>query len=577
MGFYHNDRLHLFSRLTLILFVFSMFFVPPVLCDSNESHMYRVGVLSVYGDKDDLKERWAPVVDYLANNIPDSGFEIVPLEYGEFSQTLKSNHIDFFYSNPVLYVEMARVHGAGRIATFQPAWDNSSYVGMGGVIFTKADRTDINSLQDLKGKSFMAVSDTSLGGYLAARNEFYLENIDDGDFSEMTFANSQRNAVFSVVEGDVDAGTVRTGVLELMIREGVIDKGDVKILNRKEYDGYPFLISTELYPDWAFAKTASTSDDISKSMAIALLSMPADSEAAISIGSSGWTVPADYSSVDGLMRELRYGMYVDYGKITLKDAFAQYWYILVFVIMLFVLLQVHSRWMLEMKKKSQLEASNRLKDLFTDIMRHDLMNPVNVIRGFSDVLYANETDLQKKESLEIIRNHTDHLASMVGSAAKLAKLESDEDMEFEVQDIGMVLHMVIDSFSTEFTREGIHLEYGNGNEYFSKVNDVIEDVFSNIISNSLKYSPADSTITISVQDKDKYWKIMVADEGDGIPDDVKPFVFDRFRRADKKGIKGSGLGLAIVKRIVDIHKGCVGVEDNPAAPGSVFWVMLEKA
>jgi signal transduction histidine kinase len=233
--------------------------------------------------------------------------------------------------------------------------------------------------------------------------------------------------------------------------------------------------------------------------------------------------------------------------------------------------------MLEMKKKSQLEASNRLKDLFTDIMRHDLMNPVNVIRGFSDVLYANETDLQKKESLEIIRNHTDHLASMVGSAAKLAKLESDEDMEFEVQDIGMVLHMVIDSFSTEFTREGIHLEYENGNEYFSKVNDVIEDVFSNIISNSLKYSPAGSTITISVQDKDKYWKIMVADEGDGIPDDVKPFVFDRFRRADKKGIKGSGLGLAIVKRIVDIHKGCVGVEDNPAAPGSVFWVMLEKA
>ncbi|SDF36591.1 His Kinase A (phospho-acceptor) domain-containing protein [Methanolobus vulcani] len=577
MGVSKKEKLHLYTRLTLILFIFSILFIPFASCESNESHTYRIGVLSIYGDKGDLKGTWSPMVDYLEDTIPNSSFEIVPLEYDVFSQKIKAKRIDFFYCNPLLYVEMSRLHGAGRIATVQPFWNNSSYAGMGGVIFTKAGRDDINSLKDLKGDSFVAASDKSLGGYLASSGEFHLVDINDADFSKITFVNSQKDVVLSVIEGEIDAGTVRTGVLESLIRDGVVHKGDVKILNTKEYDDYPFISSTKLYPDWVFAKTASTSDEISKLMTIALLTMPADSKAAISIGASGWTVPADYSSVDSLMRDLRYGMYVDYGKISLKDVFIQYWYILVFIILIFVLFAVHSRWMLDKKEKSQLESSNRLKDLFMDIMRHDLLNPVNVIRGFSDMLYVEETDLGKKESLKMICSQTDHLTAMISSAAKLARLESHEDMEFKVQDIGLILHMVVDSFSTEFSKKGINLVYENGTEYFSRVNDVIEDVFSNIISNSLKYSPDGSTITISVQDKDKFWKIMVADEGDGIPDDIKPLVFDRFRRADKKGIKGSGLGLAIVKRIIDIHKGSVGIDDNPGGKGSVFWVMLDKA
>jgi signal transduction histidine kinase len=571
------EKCHLFKRLGLILLVFSVLFLPSAGCESNESNSFRIGVLSINGDKDDIKQTWSPVKEYLAVNIPNSSFEVIPLEYDEFSQKLDDNHIDFFYCNPMLYVEMARVHGAGRIATFQPTWNNSSYVGMGGVIFTRADRDDISSLQNLKGKSFMAVSDNSLGGYLAASGEFHNHDINEDDFSKMQFGDSQSNVVLSVIEGNVDAGTVRTGVLESMIEEGSIDSGDVKILNSKEYEDYPFLVSTDIYPNWAFAKTASTGDEISKSITIALLSMPENSEAAISIAASGWTVPADYSSVDRLMRELRYGMYANYGEITLKQACLQHWYILGFIVLIFILFSVHSHWMHDKNEKSQLEASNRLKDLFMDIMRHDLINPVNVIRGFSEMLYAEENDLEKKESLKMICSQTDHLNSMISSAAKLAKLESDEDIEFTVQDIGLILHAVVDGFSPVFSKKGINLVYDNGNEYLSRVNNVIEDVFSNIISNSLKYSPDGSTITISVKDKGQFWKVMVTDEGDGIPDDAKPYVFDRFKRADKKGIKGSGLGLAIVKRVVEIHNGSVGVEDNPKGQGSVFWVMLEKA
>ncbi|MEZ5336284.1 MAG: HAMP domain-containing sensor histidine kinase [Methanolobus sp.] len=92
-----------------------------------------------------------------------------------------------------------------------------------------------------------------------------------------------------------------------------------------------------------------------------------------------------------------------------------------------------------------------------------------------------------------------------------------------------------------------------------------------------KIQSGGSTVKLEIEDLGKSFKVMVTDEGEGIPDESKSLVFDRFKRADKKGIKGTGLGLAIVKRIVEIHKGSVGVDDNPDGKGSVFWVVLGKA
>jgi signal transduction histidine kinase len=69
---------------------------------------------------------------------------------------------------------------------------------------------------------------------------------------------------------------------------------------------------------------------------------------------------------------------------------------------------------------------------------------------------------------------------------------------------------------------------------------------------------------------------MISDEGEGIPDEEKPFVFDRFKRAHKVNIKGTGLGLAIVKRIVDLHEGSVEVLDRTERKGTTFKVTLQK-
>jgi len=226
----------------------------------------------------------------------------------------------------------------------------------------------------------------------------------------------------------------------------------------------------------------------------------------------------------------------------------------------------------------ELKNSNELKDLFTDILRHDLINPATVIKGYIESLIEEEDNQQKVVALQTIERNNNNLIGMIDNAARLAKLESIEELEFHRTNIKDIINDVIRTLKPKLDESNMEIEFDFHGQYMANTNSIIEDVFSNIISNSLKYAPGNSKIKISIDKNDHMdWKIKIADSGDGISDESKEHIFDRFKRADKKNIKGSGLGLAIVKRIVDLHEGSVGVEDNPEGKGTIFWVCLKMA
>ena len=225
----------------------------------------------------------------------------------------------------------------------------------------------------------------------------------------------------------------------------------------------------------------------------------------------------------------------------------------------------------------ELKTSNELKDLFTDILTHDLLNPAGVIKGFAELLLEMEDDDKKVHPLQIIKRNNEKLIDIVELAAKFAKLKDVKEIKFKTMDIGSILQDTIGSFSPHLKRKNIRIEVSVNGEYPAIVNPVIEEVFSNLLSNAIKYSPPDSRVLIDVLDYGNEWKVTVTDFDGGIPDESKPYIFDRFRRIEKGNVKGTGLGLAIVKRIIDLHGGEVGVEDNPAGHGSVFWVTIRKA
>jgi signal transduction histidine kinase len=225
----------------------------------------------------------------------------------------------------------------------------------------------------------------------------------------------------------------------------------------------------------------------------------------------------------------------------------------------------------------ELESSTELKVLFTDILTHDLLNPANVVRGFTEELLIQEEDEDKTKLLEKVHRNNEKLIEMMESAAKFIKLESISDIKFEEQDIVPIIERAVRAVRDDMDKKGISLVFNPVCNCIVKASPLLEEVFINLLSNAIKYSPEKERIIISIQDLGDEYRIQVTDFGPGISNQDKPRIFERFKRADKGSVKGSGLGLAIVKRIIDLHMGKAGVDDNPLGRGSIFWIGLKKA
>ncbi|WMW26044.1 response regulator [Methanolobus sediminis] len=229
-----------------------------------------------------------------------------------------------------------------------------------------------------------------------------------------------------------------------------------------------------------------------------------------------------------------------------------------------------------MEYARELQKSNDIKDLFTDVLRHDLLNPAGLIKSFTELLEETATSERQENLIANIKRSNIKLIELIENAAKLAKLESIDEMVFVKTNISQIINDVQDNFGQELKSKNMTLKIETFGQHQALANPMIEGVISNFISNAIKYSPQNTNITVKVENFTDKWKISVADQGDGVPDKDKEAVFTRFNRLHKESIKGSGIGLAIAKRIMDLHGESVGVVDNPEGHGSIFWFTLKK-
>ena len=329
-----------------------------VLCSSRpfaDAREIKIGVLAKRGTEICLK-KWVPTAEYLSNKIPGYEFTIVPLSFDQIYSWVRDEKGDFIITNPSFYVELEYWYGINRIATLKNLRLGQPFTEFGGVIFCRSDRTDIRHLKDLKGKTFMAVKETSFGGWRMAWREMKEKGIDPyKDFAKLEFGGTHDAVVYAVRDGKVDAGTVRTDTLERMASEGKIKLGDFYVIH--EHGGgevhLPFLHSTRAYPEWPFAKLRHTPDKLAEEVCIALLEMPPDCEAAIAAKCAGWTIPLNYQSVHDCLKYLRLGPYRDFGKITIGDVIRKYWLDLVIAGFLFLGLFVSLIFILRLNRNIQ--------------------------------------------------------------------------------------------------------------------------------------------------------------------------------------------------------------------------------
>ncbi|MDH4333204.1 MAG: PAS domain S-box protein [Desulfobulbaceae bacterium] len=348
-----SEHISFICRYFLLALLFFVPFFLPVSAVASEPATVKIGVLAKRGSEN-VVQKWTPTAVYLSRAIPAHSFEILPLDFSQVRQAVKDRTIDFLITNSGYYVELEYEFGVSRIATMKNLFNNTPKTLFGGVIFTRPDCRDINGLGDVVGKSFVAVDQQSLGGWLMALREFRVRGIDpERDFKQLKFVGTHDAVVSAVLGGEADAGTVRTDTLEKMAEEGKITLASLKILNpQRTQDTFPYLHSTRLYPEWPFAKLKHTGEKLSEDVAIALLSMPPQSPAAQAPHIGGWTVPLDYQPVHELLQELELGPYAHHlGRIRFAELVEQHWGGLLIIFMLFAGLLFVTSYVLRLNRK----------------------------------------------------------------------------------------------------------------------------------------------------------------------------------------------------------------------------------
>ena len=313
----------------------------------------RIGVLAKRG-QEKCRQKWNLTIDYLNKTIPDYRFTLTPLNFDAIEPALIAGEIDFLLANPSIYVNFEKKYGIQRIATLKNKVAGNESTQFGGVIFTRSDNTHIQSLADLKGVSFMAVHPKSFGGWQTTLKELKKNDINPNTyFSELKFGNTHDAVVLAVKNGSVTAGTVRSDTLERMTAEGIIDIKNFQCLtlkdnNKKPYQSYPYLYSTELYPEWPLAQAAHVPNEWAETVSSALLSMRSNTPAAKAANCAGWTVPHNYTAVHNCLKAIGAPPYENTDNITIQAVWNRYrnWIILIICALILISsLSLYATWL----------------------------------------------------------------------------------------------------------------------------------------------------------------------------------------------------------------------------------------
>jgi two-component system sensor histidine kinase TtrS len=277
-----------------------------------------VAVIAIHGNEQ-AGHAWSPTIGYLQQKLPKYQFELLPVppkEVDRLKELIDAKQVDFVISQPAIYVDLELSNGISRILTMI---DKAGAAEFGSVIIARSD-DPINYLNQVKYRDVAAVAPLGFGGWLIGYNEMLRYGVDPDD---VFFAGTQQNVVKAVLEKRSDVGVIRTGVLEKLSAKG-FDTSSLKILAQKSYEGFPYQVSTALYPEWAFAKTRHISNGLAKEIALSILEITPQSDAARAAGYHSWTMPYNYQPVHDLMKELRAGPYKEYGRVTISEFIVQH-------------------------------------------------------------------------------------------------------------------------------------------------------------------------------------------------------------------------------------------------------------
>lgn len=212
----------------------------------------------------------------------------------------------------------------------------------------------------------------------------------------------------------------------------------------------------------------------------------------------------------------------------------------------------------------QLAKQDETRQKFISDISHEFQTPLTSIQGFANIL--KEEDLPKEQRVKyanIILYNSKRLSSLAKNMLQLTLLDREE-IELELTNYSLVEQMnrVISTQENQAMEKNIEIvfEMPKKEIFIEGDEQRLEQVWTNIISNSIKYTNEGGLITITMKKNSKDIEISIEDTGIGMSKEVVSHIFERFYREDKaRNVEGNGLGLAIVKSIVDLHHGKIDI------------------
>jgi signal transduction histidine kinase len=237
------------------------------------------------------------------------------------------------------------------------------------------------------------------------------------------------------------------------------------------------------------------------------------------------------------------------------------------------------------KQNEELHRLNDLKNTFLGMAAHDLRGPIAHIKLGMDVLKQPSGWVSREERekfidvfLNTLDKQTEYMLNLLNELLDVSQIESGKlNLRYETVDFPAFLTEVIDLQSQAAHSKGTQLiveDIPAGNVVIDPQR--LRQAIDNLISNAVKYSPRNSQVTIRVEHTLDWWKVMVCDQGPGITETDRRYMFQDFSRLSAiptGGEKSIGLGLAISRRVIEAHGGKIGVDSNPGK-GSIFWFTI---
>jgi PAS domain S-box-containing protein len=243
--------------------------------------------------------------------------------------------------------------------------------------------------------------------------------------------------------------------------------------------------------------------------------------------------------------------------------------------------QIHA---LELERqRATAEASNKAKTDFLTTMSHELRTPLNAILGYMDVLEAGvhgELNEQQLITIRRVRRSSRVLLGLINDVLNIARIEAGH-VDYRIEDFALsdMLRDVEIVMAPQFEHAGIDLKWDNPGDLRVRGDyEKWQQVLLNLLSNSLKFTPAAGHVSVDIEADDAFVRITVRDSGRGIPDDKLEFIFDRFVQVDRhltpESHQGAGLGLAISRELARAMGGdVIGI---PTQGGATLQVSLPR-